>query len=113
MAQLGHRREGTLTSIAKALYSPSKESFQTGGEASSMCLTYLLLHNLEQELGLPISDEAITQMKANLDLDEEQMKVAAVEEKKRRREYQNSPQLAHSTWTRISWAKGGGDSLTR
>lgn len=40
-----------------------------------------------QELGLPISDEAIEQMKAHLDLDEAQMKVAAEEEKKRRREF--------------------------
>jgi hypothetical protein len=35
---------------------------------------------------LNISDKAIEQMKANLELDEEQMKMAAVEEKKRRRE---------------------------
>lgn len=39
-----------------------------------------------KELGLPISDKAIEQMKANLDLDEAQMKVAAEEERKRRRE---------------------------
>jgi hypothetical protein len=39
-----------------------------------------------QELGLPISDKAIEQMQANLELDEEQFKIAAVEEKKRRRE---------------------------
>jgi len=38
-----------------------------------------------QELGLDISDKAIEQMKANLVLDEAQMKVAAEEEKKRRR----------------------------
>jgi hypothetical protein len=38
-----------------------------------------------QELGLPIPDKAIEQMKANLELDEEQMKIAAEEEKKRRR----------------------------
>lgn len=38
-----------------------------------------------QELGLPISDSAIHQMRANLELDEEQMKIAADEEKKRRR----------------------------
>jgi len=41
-------------------------------------------------LGLPISDKAIEQMKANLDLDEEQFKIAAVEEKKRRRESRNA-----------------------
>lgn len=40
----------------------------------------------DQELGLPISDLAIEQMRANLELDEAQMKVAAEEEKKRRRE---------------------------
>lgn len=40
-----------------------------------------------QELGLPISDKAIEQMKANLELDEAQMKVAAEEERKRRREF--------------------------
>jgi hypothetical protein len=39
-----------------------------------------------QELGLNIPDSAIEQMKANLELDEAQMKVAAEEEKKRRRE---------------------------
>jgi adenylosuccinate lyase len=38
-----------------------------------------------QELGLTISDAAIEQMRANLELDEEQMKIAAEEEKKRRR----------------------------
>lgn len=43
-----------------------------------------------QELGLPISDEAIKQMKEHLVLDEAQMKVAAEEEKKRRRESENS-----------------------
>lgn len=39
-----------------------------------------------QELGLPIPDKAIEQMKANLELDDEQFKIAAEEEKKRRRE---------------------------
>jgi len=38
-----------------------------------------------KELGLAISDKAIEQMKANLDLDEHQMRIAAEEEKKRRR----------------------------
>ncbi|TXT08623.1 hypothetical protein VHUM_02751 [Vanrija humicola] len=45
---------------------------------------WLNLAIAEKELGLPISDEAIEQMKAHLDLDEAQMKVAAEEEKKRR-----------------------------
>ncbi|EKM76591.1 hypothetical protein AGABI1DRAFT_78333 [Agaricus bisporus var. burnettii JB137-S8] len=38
----------------------------------------------EKELGLPIDDEAIEQMEANLDLTPEQFEIAAVEEKKRR-----------------------------
>ncbi|KAG8873306.1 adenylosuccinase ade13 [Tulasnella sp. 331] len=38
----------------------------------------------EKELGLPISDEAITEMQANLHLDDHQFEVAATEEKKRR-----------------------------
>jgi adenylosuccinate lyase len=41
---------------------------------------------IQQELGLAISDGAIEQMKSNLDLDEHQMRLAAEEEKKRRRE---------------------------
>ena len=45
---------------------------------------WLNLAIAEKELGLHISDEAIEQMRANLDLDEQQFKVAAQEEKKRR-----------------------------
>ncbi|KAF8750852.1 Adenylosuccinate lyase [Rhizoctonia solani] len=45
---------------------------------------WLNLAIAEKELGLPISDDAITQMKNNLWLDEDQFKVAAAEEKKRR-----------------------------
>lgn len=45
---------------------------------------WLALAQAEKELGLSIPDEAITQMQANLELDEAQMKVAAEEEKKRR-----------------------------
>ncbi|KAI5449397.1 adenylosuccinase ade13 [Naganishia albida] len=45
---------------------------------------WLALAQAEKELGLAIPDEAIAQMKANLELDEAQMKVAAEEEKKRR-----------------------------
>lgn len=48
---------------------------------------WLNLAIAEKELGLPISDKAIEQMKEHLDLDEAQMKVAAEEEKKRRREF--------------------------
>ncbi|KAF5329443.1 hypothetical protein D9619_009163 [Psilocybe cf. subviscida] len=45
---------------------------------------WLNLAKAEQELGLPISKEAIEQMEANLNLTPEQFEVAAVEEKKRR-----------------------------
>jgi hypothetical protein len=62
LAQPRHRREG-------------QSSF------SSCCL-----RADDQELGLPIPDKAIEQMKANLDLDEHQMRIAAEEEKKRRRQ---------------------------
>ncbi|KAF9040109.1 adenylosuccinate lyase [Panaeolus papilionaceus] len=45
---------------------------------------WLNLAIAEKQLGLPISDEAIAQMKANLELTPEQFEIAAVEEKKRR-----------------------------
>ncbi|CAE6405215.1 unnamed protein product [Rhizoctonia solani] len=45
---------------------------------------WLNLAIAEKELGLPIPDDAITQMKDNLWLDDDQFKVAAAEEKKRR-----------------------------
>ncbi|KAK7048701.1 Adenylosuccinate lyase [Favolaschia claudopus] len=45
---------------------------------------WLNLAIAEKELGLPITDEAIGQMKDNLSLTPEQFEVAAVEEKKRR-----------------------------
>ncbi|KAL5525112.1 ADE13 [Sanghuangporus sanghuang] len=45
---------------------------------------WLNLAIAEKELGLPISDEAIKQMKENLHLDKEQFEIAAKEEKKRR-----------------------------
>lgn len=45
---------------------------------------WLHLAQAERELGLDIPQEAIDQMKANLTLDEKQMKLAAEEEKKRR-----------------------------
>lgn len=45
---------------------------------------WLNLAIAEKELGLPIPQEAINQMKAHLKLDEEQMKLAAEEEKRRR-----------------------------
>ncbi|KAG6853423.1 hypothetical protein C0991_004536 [Blastosporella zonata] len=45
---------------------------------------WLNLAIAERELGLPISEDAIEQMKANLDLTPEQFEIAAQEEKKRR-----------------------------
>ncbi|PWN50637.1 Adenylosuccinate lyase [Violaceomyces palustris] len=45
---------------------------------------WLNLAIAEKELGLDIPDEAIEQMKANLTLDDKQMKLAAEEEKRRR-----------------------------
>lgn len=45
---------------------------------------WLYLAEAEKELGIEIPDEALKQMRANLDLDAEQMKQAAEEEKRRR-----------------------------
>ncbi|KAG8900842.1 adenylosuccinase ade13 [Tulasnella sp. 403] len=45
---------------------------------------WLNLAIAEKELGLPISDEAVQEMEANLYLDENQFAVAAAEEKRRR-----------------------------
>ncbi|KAH7925024.1 Adenylosuccinate lyase [Leucogyrophana mollusca] len=59
------------------LFSPAKR-FRTWREL------WLNLAIAEKELGLPITDEAIDQMKANLDLTPEQFDIAAKEEKKRR-----------------------------
>jgi len=59
------------------LFSPAKR-FGTWREL------WLSLAIAEKELGLPISDEAIEQMKKNLNLTPEQFEIAAVEEKKRR-----------------------------
>ncbi|KAI6119102.1 L-Aspartase-like protein [Pisolithus croceorrhizus] len=59
------------------LFSPAKR-FRTWREL------WLNLAIAEKQLGLPIADEAIEQMKANLDLTPEQFDIAAKEEKKRR-----------------------------
>lgn len=45
---------------------------------------WVWLAKAEKQLGLPISDEAISQMEAHLDLTEEDFKIAAEEEKRRR-----------------------------
>lgn len=45
---------------------------------------WVWLARAEKQLGLPISDEAISQMEAHLDLTEEDFRVAAEEEKRRR-----------------------------
>ncbi|KIK09640.1 hypothetical protein K443DRAFT_671528 [Laccaria amethystina LaAM-08-1] len=45
---------------------------------------WLNLARAEKQLGLPISDEALKQMEANLHLTPEQFEIAAVEERKRR-----------------------------
>ncbi|WWC73717.1 adenylosuccinate lyase [Kwoniella pini CBS 10737] len=58
--------------------------FSSGTRFGTWRKLWLNLAIAEKELGLEISDKAIEQMKANLDLDEAQMKVAAEEEKKRR-----------------------------
>ncbi|KGB76488.1 adenylosuccinate lyase [Cryptococcus deuterogattii 99/473] len=58
--------------------------FSSGARFGTWRKLWLNLAIAEKELGLAISDAAIEQMKANLELDEAQMKVAAEEEKKRR-----------------------------
>ncbi|TEB18239.1 adenylosuccinate lyase [Coprinellus micaceus] len=59
------------------LFSPAKR-FSTWRQL------WLNLAIAEKQLGLPISDEALEQMRANLDLTPEQFEIAAAEEKKRR-----------------------------
>ncbi|EJT49990.1 adenylosuccinate lyase [Trichosporon asahii var. asahii CBS 8904] len=58
--------------------------FSAGTRFGTWRKLWLNLAIAEKELGLPISDKAIEQMKEHLELDEAQMKVAAEEEKKRR-----------------------------
>lgn len=58
--------------------------FSNATRFSTWRMLWLNLAIAEKELGLPIPDEAIAEMKANLELDEAQMQEAAVEEKKRR-----------------------------
>jgi len=57
---------------------------------------WLWLAEGEKELGLDISDEAIEQMKAQLSLTDQDFEVAAIEEKKRRHDGQQTrPNTTH------------------
>lgn len=58
--------------------------FSNATRFSTWRLLWLNLAIAEKELGLPIPDAAINEMRANLELDDEQMRLAAEEEKKRR-----------------------------
>lgn len=74
---------------------------------------WVWLAKAEKQLGLPISDEAITQMEAHLDLTEEDFKVAAEEERRRRHDV-----MAHvHTFGQVAPAAAGiihwGGMLTR
>ena len=60
---------------------------------------WLWLAESQKELGLDISDEAIAQMKARLTLTDEDFKVAAVEEKRRRHDGQQN--VGHTRSQRI------------
>ena len=50
-------------------------------ELTSRCRLWIWLAETERELGLDISDEAISQMKANVTMTDEDFEVAATEEK--------------------------------
>jgi len=58
--------------------------FSAGTRCSTWRQLWLNLAIAQKELGLPISEQAIEQMKVNLTLDHKQMDQAAIEEKKRR-----------------------------
>ncbi|CAA7262696.1 unnamed protein product [Cyclocybe aegerita] len=58
--------------------------FSPANRFSTWRQLWLNLAIAEKQLGLPISEEAIEQMKANLNLTPEQFEIAALEEKKRR-----------------------------
>ncbi|KZT38709.1 adenylosuccinate lyase [Sistotremastrum suecicum HHB10207 ss-3] len=91
--------EAPLASAAG--YSPSNDVYQSplASRYASKEMAHLFSYSMrshtwrrlwlnlaiaEKELGLPISDEAIEEMKANLYLDDDQFALAAKEEKKRR-----------------------------
>lgn len=58
---------------------------------------WLWLAESEKELGLDISDDAISQMKAHLTLTDQDFEVAAIEEKKRRHDGQQSKTISSRT----------------
>ncbi|KAL5328289.1 hypothetical protein ACEPPN_001787 [Leptodophora sp. 'Broadleaf-Isolate-01'] len=64
--------------------SEMKTLFSARTRSSTWRQLWVWLAEAERELGLPISEEAITQMKANLKFTDEDFVVAAEEEKKRR-----------------------------
>ncbi|RDW61378.1 adenylosuccinate lyase [Coleophoma crateriformis] len=61
-----------------------KTIFSARTRASTWRQCWVWLAEAEKELGLDISDEAISQMKANITMTDKDFEVAAVEEKKRR-----------------------------
>jgi adenylosuccinate lyase len=61
-----------------------KKIFSNRNRASTWRQLWLWLAQGEKELGLDISDEAITQMAEHLEMTDEDFKVAGEEEKKRR-----------------------------
>jgi adenylosuccinate lyase len=61
-----------------------KTIFSARTRATTWRQLWVWLAEAEKELGLNISDEAIEQMKAHLVMTDEDFKVAAEEEKKRR-----------------------------
>ncbi|KAI5807913.1 L-Aspartase-like protein [Peziza echinospora] len=60
------------------------ELFSNSTRYSTWRQLWLWLAQAEKELGLPISDDAIAQMKEHIQLTEEDFKVAEIEEKRRR-----------------------------
>jgi hypothetical protein len=96
---------------SRTLVRDGTPTLATTGEAnpfSHVCRSYgtwrklwLNLAIAEQQLGLSqVTDEAIEQMRANLDLDPEQMKEAAVEEKKRRHDVSTLRRVTHNSLRR-------------
>lgn len=61
-----------------------QQLFSARTRASTWRKLWLWLAEAEKELGIPISDEAIEQMRANLTVTDESFKVIAEEEERRR-----------------------------